>query len=76
MQGVTMKTELVENDVIGTLDHELYVNLDLLGFGVRYFKPFHEQQIKLEFPTLSIKRLRAAIGFSKAEKNYNLNVES
>jgi len=67
MQGVTMKTELVQNDVLGTLDRELYVDLDFLGFGVRYFGPFHEQGIKLEFPTLSIKRLRAAIGFSKAE---------
>lgn len=74
MQGVTMKTELVQNDVLGTLDRELYVDLDFLGFGVRYFGPFHEQGIKLEFPTLSIKRLRAAIGFSKAEKGYNLNV--
>jgi len=50
------------------------VDLDFLGFGVRYFKPFHDEDIKLEFPTLSTKRLWAAIGFSKAEKGYNLTV--
>jgi len=69
-----MRTEHAESDVLGTLDHELYVNLDLLGFGVRYFKPFHDQRIRLEFPTLSTKRMRAAIGFSKAEKGYNLKI--
>lgn len=61
-----MKEELSQEDVIGTLDRESYVDLDFLGFGVaRYdFEDFSSI-----LPVLSWKRLNKALLYTKSFKN-------
>lgn len=66
--GVTLKEELINQDILGDLRRNEYVDLDFLGYGV--CAPSQVESIvnrRLVWPTLTRKRLSKALAFSKAE---------
>ena len=76
IEGVSMKVEKYQPDVLGTLNEKHYVNLDFLGFGMRRFEPLTGSGLSYVFPTLSKRRYRAAMCFAKSEKGYNLSKDT
>ncbi len=73
MQGVTMRSELHNQDVLGTLSREHYSPLDFLGFDIAHFTPAYAQGIKYVYPALAKERLYKAMVFNKSEVGLDLS---